>query len=329
MAAHILTPPLECDSEFRFTVANDKTLQHRWAEEHGVRTKNLEQILALQIEDHKAEVVYSLDPVRFDSSFIRALPSCVKVAICWLAAPQFGADLSAYSLRVCNFPGILEDWRTKGLSGAWLTPAHDPEMNLYAQNRERPIDVSFVGQYSWLHRQRNKVLEELAELRHTHLISLRLMCPRWKRLGNRRFLNRISLPIPYLPKQLQTVCGPVVFGRDMYALFAQSKIVFNAAIDMSGTHRGNMRCFEALGCGAAMLSDRGMYSDGFTPGTHFDTFNDGSDVITKIKKWLAAPTDVELMARRGFEFVKNNFTQEKQWRMFKQLASSAEQIKRC
>src|SRR5258708_36033204 len=38
--------------------------------------------------------------------------------------------------------------------------------------------------------------------------------------------------------------------------------IFNGAIDMAEEDRGNLRCFEAMGCGALMISDRGRYPKG-------------------------------------------------------------------
>ena len=37
-----------------------------------------------------------------------------------------------------------------------------------------------------------------------------------------------------------------MFGRALYELIGSSKIVLNGAIDMAGTDRGNMRCFETM-----------------------------------------------------------------------------------
>jgi hypothetical protein len=45
-------------------------------------------------------------------------------------------------------------------------------------------------------------------------------------------------------------------------LIGSSKIVRSGAIDMAGADRGNMRCFEAMGCGALLLSDEGNYPEG-------------------------------------------------------------------
>ena len=42
--------------------------------------------------------------------------------------------------------------------------------------------------------------------------------------------------------------------------------MLNGAIDMADRDRGNMRCFEAMGCGALLVSDDGNYPQGMSPG---------------------------------------------------------------
>src|SRR5690242_13553709 len=95
----------------------------------------------------RTDVLYNIDPMRFGSAFLRRLPGSVKTSIAWRAAPSQGIDLGAYSLVVCNFPGILKRYADEGLRAAYFFPAHDPEMDPYAANQNRPIDVLFVGGY--------------------------------------------------------------------------------------------------------------------------------------------------------------------------------------
>lgn len=321
LAPQILLPAFDGDPNFRFTVANDAVLQRQWAREKGLKTSNPKEILRAQIEDHRTEVLYSLDPNTYDSSFLHSLPGCVKATVCWLASPINSADFSAYHLRLCNFPVFLQKWQSQGLRSFWFSPSHDPAMSHYGGSKARPIDICFVGQYSRLHTTRNRLLEFLSQLSDRFLISFRLMCPKWKRLSYRRFLNRVFLPVPNLPKCLRAVSGPPVFGTEMYELFSQSKLVINAAIDLAENYRGNMRCFEALGCGCAMLSDEGVYPDGLTPGTHFATFKDPDDAISRTEALLGAPTELQRLATAGRTFVEEDFSKERQWLIFQKLVA--------
>ena len=156
-ALHFLKPVLDGDGETFFTNGDDKILQRAWAREHDLRQSDLAEILLAQIEDHRTEIFYNTDPTRYDSSFVRRLPGCVKKTVCWRAAPSGNVDLSGYGMVTCNFPSILEDWRRKGCKAGYFHPAVDPEMEGYG-NAERPIDILFVGGYSRHHSTRVKVL---------------------------------------------------------------------------------------------------------------------------------------------------------------------------
>ena len=76
----------------------------RWACRRKV---SLEDILLAQIESHRAEVFYNLDPVRYDSDFVRKLPGCVRKAIAWRNIPSPAADFGGYDFIVCNSPTLL------------------------------------------------------------------------------------------------------------------------------------------------------------------------------------------------------------------------------
>ena len=131
-ASHILLPVLSDDPDSFYANGDDEELQMLWARENGLRTDSLEQVLLAQIEHHRADVFYNLDPIRYPGTFVEKLPGCVKKSIAWRAAPSGSVDLTRYDLVVCNFPSILESWRQKGCQVAYFFPAHDPVMDTYA-----------------------------------------------------------------------------------------------------------------------------------------------------------------------------------------------------
>jgi hypothetical protein len=100
-ASHFLLPILNCDVEAFFTNGDDELLQRTWARENGLGSKvSLERILLAQIESHRTEVFYNLDPIRYTSEFVRKLPGCIRRVIAWWAAPSRKTDFSAYDLIV-------------------------------------------------------------------------------------------------------------------------------------------------------------------------------------------------------------------------------------
>jgi Glycosyl transferases group 1 len=77
-----------------------------------------------------------------------------------------------------------------------------------------------------------------------------------------------------------------VFGRQLYELIGSSKIVLNGAIDMAAADRGNMRCFEAMECGALLLSDEGNYPEGMDGRQTISTYESGIECVARIEDSL-------------------------------------------
>lgn len=316
-AALILAPVLNYDPTAAFMVANDKWLLRRWREEKSLQTGNWREIIAGQIEEHKADVVYVHSANAVDSTFLRRLPGCVKVRACYLSAP-LGRHTSLRDYDVClsSHRPYVDDWRRQGLVSGLLMPSHDPECREYAENNNRPVDIAFVGSYSPAHHRRNLLLDVLVRLSARYRVEIRLMCPRWRAI-EARFLRRFPIPLwNTLPKKLRDVADSPVFGRDLYSLFGRSKIVFNAAIDMSGQYRSNMRIFESLGCGCCMIADEGIYPDHLTPGKDFITYQNPSGLERAIEEILDQPELCRDLGRRGAAAVEKHYSKNAQWQEF-------------
>jgi len=320
-ALHFLKPVLEGDPNTFFTNGDDATLQRAWAREHNVRQGDLAEILLAQIENHRTEIFYNTDPTRYDSSFVRRLPGCVKKTICWRAAPSGNVDLSAYGMVVCNFPSILRDWRLKGCRAEYFYPAVDPEMDKYG-DVERPIDILFVGGYSRHHSTRVKVLESVATLSRDWNVVYCLDASRMTRLAE----SVAGLIFSRLRKlrraeAIKRIARAPVFGRGLYQLIGSAKIVLNGAIDMAGNDRGNMRCFEAMGCGALLLSDDGIYPEGMRDGETMVTYTRPDEAVDLALQVLSNKEDRNRVASRGREVVGELYNKNVQWKRFVEIVS--------
>ncbi|MGX1324325.1 hypothetical protein AB7M17_007778 [Bradyrhizobium sp. USDA 377] len=318
-AAHFLKPVLDGSPEAFFTNGDDKVLQRRWAREQGMSGEpSLEAILLAQIEHHATEVFYNLDPVRYPSTFVAKLPGCVKTTLCWRAAPSGHADFTAYGAVLGNFPSILDIWRSRGCRGELFRPAHDPVMDEYGRG-ERPIDVVFVGGYSRHHRARARTLERVAHLADSHNIVLCLDASRLTRLAESAIGRLLPLGRHRRPNAIAAIARPPVFGRDLYELIGSSKIVLNGAIDMAGEDRGNMRCFEAMGCGALLVSDAGRYPEGMQDGVTIETYGtpeQAAEVISRsLQDW---PRSAEIAAL-GRARIGGVYGKDAQWKAFVDL----------
>jgi hypothetical protein len=319
-ALHFLQPVLDGSPDAFFTNGDDSVLQKYWARENGMPSSSaLEDVLIAQIEHHRTDVLYNIDPIRYGSDFVRKLPGCVKKSICWRAAPSGGADLSAYGAVVGNFPSILEDWRSKGCRVASFFPAIDPVMDGYGRG-DRPIDVLFVGGYSRHHSRRARVLERVADLAAARNVVFCLDASRLTRLAETPLGFLPPLKKHRRPRAIAEIAKAPVFGRQLYELIGQSKIVLNGAIDMAGEDRGNMRCFEAMGCGALLVSDAGHYPEGMEPDATITVYSSPEQAAALIEQRLADSAGSSGIASLGRERVVGAYSKSLQWRHFVDLA---------
>ena len=321
-AIHFLAPVLNGDEAAFFSNGDDEVAQRTWAREMGMPTKaSLAEILLAQVESHRTEVFYNLDPMRYGSHFIRNLPGCVRRKVAWRAAPSPRADFSGYDLMLCNFRSILRSYEERGWKAEYFAPAHDPAMDEYASNDDRPIDVLFVGGYSRHHTKRAAVLEAVAGLGDRYRIEFCLACSRFTRLAESALGYLVPVGKYRRPGHIRAVSCDPVYGRDLYSRISRAKIVLNGAIDMSGDDRGNMRCFESMGCGGLLLSDEGAYPAGMVGGQTMVTYQSPADLVVKLHELLQAPEVMMRIAQGGHDMVARQYSKQVQWSAFQALVS--------
>lgn len=324
---HILKPVLDFSEEAFYTLWDYEALQLKWARENGLKETNLKKILFAQVEHYQPDVFYNMSPTFFDKKELaeNLAPNIIK--ICWSASPFFDNELfKLYQSRLTNVPLDVKPKSEVGFRSDLFQPAYDPLMEKYAENKERPIDLFFYGQYARsIFKTRNKQLDRLLEFKEQSDYNIEILLqyrvekePVVNIPYIRRFWQKITHPSP----KVRQLAGPPIFGLDIYKKISQSKIVFNAGVDFSKEYKVNMRNFEALGCGAHMLSDVGLYPQGFEMGTHFSTYTDIEDCIKKVEILLNNDAKRLSIAKAGNEMVKQTYTKEKQWQQFKKIVAS-------
>lgn len=322
-AAHTLLP-VDQRLEWAFlTNADDGNIQRLWAREHGLNSRaSLEEILRAQIEEHRADVIYNMDATGWRNGFVKTLPGCVKKVIAWHAAPFRNVSFSDYHLVVCNFPGILKAMRDQGCRAEYFFPAYDPALAPFAARSDRPVDVLFVGGYSRHHQKRAAVLEAVAALAGQYEIVYHLDRSRLCKIAESPAGYLLPLAHHRRPRSIRKVARAPTFGIDYYQVLSTAKIVLNGAIDMAGEDRGNMRCFEALGSGALLLSDHGNYPEGMKNGETIVTYDSPDEAVRQVRSLLESPERRVRIARAGQEMVSSLYSKERQWQRFEALVAS-------
>jgi hypothetical protein len=323
-APHILEPIFRSDPAAFFTNGNDEVLQHTWARENGMSRKaSLEEILVAQIEHHRTEVFYNLDPISYGGAFVRKLPGFVKRKIAWRAALAPGANLAPYDLVLSNFPSIMKSHQERGWRPAYFSPSYDPETNAYAGNADRPVDIIFIGGFSRVHQRRVEILEAVAALAKVYTVAIHLERSRLTRLAESPVGRLLPLASHRRPANIRAVSRGSLFGRDLYKALSRAKIALNGATDIAGDERGNMRCFEAHGCGALHLTDEGKYPEGFVAGENMVTYRGPRGAVEQIVRYLSDWESAARIARAGTEMVREKYGKSAQWASFQALVDGA------
>ena len=192
----------------------------------------------------------------------------------------------------------------------------------YASNESRPIDVLFIGGYSRHHRRRAQLLEKIASLHMCRSVVMHLDQSRLARFAESPVGSLFPLASHRRPLAVRTVSRPALFGRSMYAALSQAKVVLTGAVDMAGSDRGNMRCFEAFGGGCALLTDVGDYPEGMVSGNTMLTYDDHNDAVAKLSLLLeSADLLPARVTRAGNAMVRTVYSKRKQIERFYELVA--------
>lgn len=317
---HILHPVRERTEGTFLTCSVDARLQRAWAKERGMpAAASPDQILLAQIEDIRAEIFYTQAPYRFPPAFMRRLPGCVRARVGWHSPPAPLGDISAYDLIVNNFPRSLALYASEGVRTAYFAPSFDPVMEEFCEREDRPIDVAFVGGYSRHHRQRAVALENVASLDGRYRVRFALDPGRLTRLAESPLGWLPPLAKHARPQAIRRVSTAPVFGRAMYEMFSRAKIVLNGAVDSAGDDRGNMRCFEAMGCGALLLTDPGRYPEGMEDDVTMRLYADEESMLRIIHSSLEDVATTQALARKGLDLIRRDYSKALQWQRFQSL----------
>jgi glycosyltransferase involved in cell wall biosynthesis len=320
---HTLLPVDQKQEWAFFANGDDEEMQQVWAREQGLSPRaSLADILRAQIESHRADVFYNLDATGWPADFVKTLPGCVKKVIGWHALPFQNVSFAGYDLIVCNFPSTLTGLKQLGYRTAYFFPAYDSELDPFALRQDRPVDLLFVGGYSRHHKQRAAVLEAVAKMAGKHNIVFHLDRSRLCRLAESPLGKMLPLARHRRPPAIRKVTSEPIFGRDYYEVLSSAKIVLNGSIDMPSADRGNMRCFEALGGGALLLSDEGNYPEGMANGDTMVTYRSPEHAVEQIETLFGDPERLRRIAGAGHAMVSTRYSKEVQWRRFEELVAS-------
>lgn len=274
-------------------ISNAIPLQKAWAQENGLSSDaSLSEILWSQLCKLSPEVLFWENPVAVGRRFILRCKTHIKnlkTTIGWCACPFTKNDLYVYSacdLMLTSGVNFLEDFTSVGIPSRLMRHGFDKDLIAELPQGEtcKTSDVSFAGSFyngKGLHNIRWDFFKELLHAGldikiYTSLPKSRLV----ELVGEKevsRFLSASGLQLTenslmtsahyqaitaffeeegkQQPLRLLKAFNGPVFGREMYAALARSKIGMNLHIDAAGNSAGGLRIFEVTGVGSCLVTD--------------------------------------------------------------------------
>jgi spore maturation protein CgeB len=302
---------------------NNPWLQSAWAREHGVRTpappaigpqrrlspglslikglarrtllplarrfmprqirKEEERVLAAQIEEMKPDVILNQELSYIRTRCLdRIAPRAAKIVGQCASALPIGENFKRYDLLISSLPNFVEFFQSEGARAALSPLAFDARvLQSMGQPAARDIDVSFVGSLSADHRARVVLIEALAR---------ELPLKVW------------GSGVDELPPSsaIRACFQGEAWGREMYGVLSRSRITINQHIDLADGFSNNMRLYEATGCGALMIVDRGRNLQSiFEPDKEVITYRSAEECVAAVRRALSAPAAAAEVAAAG------------------------------
>jgi len=313
-SGNILAPYLsQNDYLSELVIANNQYSQEKWLQENQLNSSNCKEIcfesVQKQVEKIRPDILYVADPIQFDHSFIKRLKWKPKLIIGWRSSTiKQSTDWRDYDIILSHLTYCLNKATSIGAdSSKYFLPGFSRSVFKKIKQDLKKWDFIFTGHAMPLHKRRNNYLIELANnLKYESEISSAYF------IGHRKNI---------LPTNLSVNILDPLWGLDMYQEIQRAKIVLNADMDLA-EEAGNFRLFEVTGIGSFILTEfHPNIENFFIPGVEIETFKDSSELIAKVKYYLAHPDEREAIARKGQERCFKDHLIENRIKLFDKIIS--------
>jgi spore maturation protein CgeB len=269
-------------------IFNDTSMQSRWLKESGVVVKipflnSKKRIFWRQVEDFKPDIVYMHNFSILNVKDLKKLKKKTRLVVGQIACPLPANKevLKQYDLIISSFPHYVEKFESWGINSEYLKWCFEGSITREIKSKKKKYDVVFIGGFSHHHSKGNKVMESLAR-------NVRV-----------DFWGYGVDSLPPLSLIRKTYHGQA-WGKDMFKIFSQAKIVVNRHIGVSENIANNMRMFEVTGMSALLITDhKANLSDFFDVGKEVISYKDDKTLISSVKYYLKHDKERERVARLG------------------------------
>ena len=111
-----------------------------------------------------------------------------------------------------------------------------------------------------------------------------------------------------------------LFHLELFNYMKKFKYILNCHSDFDMDNTINYRVYESLACGSLLFTDQNKALDkNFIDGKHLIVYKNNEDLLNKIKYFKKNESESEEIAKKGYEFVKEEHTSEKRVIKFKKI----------
>ena len=283
-------------------VANLEPMQKNWAHENGMELKDygwnltfkrgffpwikkkkkqwLYEILRSQIKAFKPDIIYSMAIETIDSSFLESVKGSYRIAIGQHAASLNHNDISRYDLILSSLPNQIEYFKGLGLNSKYLKLGFEPRILDLIKKDKKKYDLTFIGGFGKHFIKSNALIEKLLRKFDFNI---------W---GYSEESNTSAV--------INENLNGVLYGKEMYQVLAQSKIIFNRHADFAENYANNMRLYQGTGIGSLLITDsKENLSDVFKIDKEVVDYSSINECVEKIDYYLSHEKERELIAKNG------------------------------
>lgn len=286
-------------------ILDDWNSQSRWAQEHGLNIKKVRgsflrqvpfpiktrlglidnwiaKILLAQVKFYKPDIVFFHHLGLLKPQELKRVKKGTKLLVGQIASPLPSKDkLQEFNLLISSFPHFVDKFRGWGINSEYLRWCAEKTVLEKIGEHKRRYGVVYVGAFTPHHSRGNRTLEELAR---------QIKVDYWG------YGENYLLPTSPIKKYLHGQA----WGREMYEIFAKSKIVVNRHINIARDYANNLRMYEATLMGALLITEHKKNLDKiFKVGKEVISYKNSTDLIKKVKYYLKHDKEREKIAEAG------------------------------
>ncbi len=306
-------------------VLNAEPLQKRWAAEHGARYSADNwaiDIMHAQIETFRPDVLFPHDILFLTPEERRTLkrrhPS-IQLQLAWDGIASHDPEMFAGTdIMMTWLDRSVEYYAGAGFDTHQMWPGFEGRiLTRLKENGDAPewtnrsYGLSFVGSIMdsrGMHQRRRDILGKVAYKHGLTLYASNFGLPALKHyeIQLKRLIKSAWQPGHIEDLRIHGALrrrnrGPA-FGLRMYGILANSKITLNSHLDGTGDRAGNMRMYEATGCGACLLTDwKPNLGEIFVPDEEVVAYRSVDECLEKIRYLEDHPEVAAEIARKGQE----------------------------